>query len=57
MTLRWTHPFTRRASVDTKRTKGVVDGDQHCWRRTFRGWLANQDTWVGEGGSAPQTLA
>jgi hypothetical protein len=43
--------------VDTKRAKGVVNGDQHCWRRTFRGWLTNQDTWVGESGSAPQALA
>jgi hypothetical protein len=45
------------AFVDTKGAKGVVDGDQHCWRRTLRGWLTNQDTWVGEGGSVPQARA
>jgi hypothetical protein len=42
------------AFIDISRAKGVVDGDTHCWRRSLKGKLTNQDTWVGAGGSVPQ---
>ena len=42
------------AFVDMNRAKGVVDREGHCWRRNLKGRLANQDTWVGDGGSVPE---
>jgi len=39
--------------VDVHRAKSVVDGNDHCWRRSLNGRLTNQDTWVGHGGSLP----
>ncbi len=42
------------AFVDINRAQGVVDGEHHCWRRTIKGRLTNQDSWVGDGGSVPE---
>ena len=45
------------AFVDIDRAQGMVDSNDHCWRRTLHGRLTNVDTWVGDGGSLPTPAA
>src|SRR5690242_3588510 len=42
------------AFVDIKRTGGIVDPNQHCWRVLLNGQLENKDSWVGSGYLLPR---